>query len=31
MDEPERFVNHSCEANTRPDNFNDIAFRNIDK
>ncbi len=31
MQPPERFVNHSCEANTSAKNFCDIANRNIKK
>ena len=29
--EPERYVNHSCDANTRAENFYDIAKRDIKK
>ena len=31
MQKPERFVNHSCDANTTAKNFCDIAKRNISK
>jgi len=31
MQEPERFVNHSCEANTHAKNFADVASRDIQK
>lgn len=31
MQPPERFINHSCEANTRTKNNCDIAVRNIKK
>lgn len=29
MQEPEKFVNHSCEPNTYVDNFCDVALQNI--
>jgi len=31
MQAPEKFVNHSCESNTLPKNFCDVARRNIKK
>lgn len=31
MQEPERYVNHSCEANTDAENFADVATRDIQK
>ncbi len=31
MQSPEKFVNHSCEANTQVRNHGDIAIRNINK
>lgn len=31
MQPPERFVNHSCDANTHADNFRDIAKRDIER
>ncbi|MDP2671290.1 MAG: SET domain-containing protein-lysine N-methyltransferase [bacterium] len=31
MQEPERYVNHSCDANTEPREFSDIATRTIQK
>jgi len=31
MQEPERYVNHSCEANTVVKNLSDVASRNIKK
>jgi SET domain-containing protein len=31
MQSPEKFVNHSCEANTRVKNNCDVAVRNIEK
>ena len=31
MQEPEKYVNHSCEANTEPKGFSDVAARDIQK
>lgn len=31
MQSPERFVNHSCDANTKPINLGDVAIRGIAK
>lgn len=31
MQSPEKFVNHSCEANTRVKNYCDVAVRDIEK
>ncbi len=31
MQEPERYVNHSCEANTEPKDFSDVTTRDIKK
>lgn len=31
VQEPERYVNHSCEANTSAKNFSDVAIRDIRK
>jgi len=31
MQSPERYVNHSCEANTSAKNFSDVAIKNIKK
>jgi len=30
MQAPERYVNHSCNPNTKVNNFSDIAIRNIE-
>lgn len=31
MQSPEKYVNHSCEANSFTENFSDVAIRNIKK
>lgn len=31
LQEPERYLNHSCDANTYPKNFSDVARRDIKK